>query len=102
MAQRKRKPDPAMRIEINGEAYEIDPQNLTWGEMAEVETYFDRSINEIDFESARGTLILAYLAMKRRKPQTTLAELEALPLEAIKEAKPERPTKTPASAGDPS
>ncbi len=94
-----KKQETAVRIEIDGTSYEIDPAKLTWGELAEVETYFDRAIDEINFESARGTLILAYLAKKRKNPRTTLADIEGLGVEDIKEAVPDRPTSTRKSAG---
>jgi hypothetical protein len=102
VAARKKKQDTVSRFTIEGKPYEIDMDSLTWGEIEEVELYFDRPYDAIDFESARGAMMLAYLARKRKEPGYTLDKMRELPVDSVEATKPERPTKPPAVAGSPS
>lgn len=81
------------RFTIKGKSYEIDADHLTWGEMEDMELYFDAPIGEVELESARATLFLAYLAKRRVEPRATLDEIRALEVGEIVAEAPERPTK---------
>ena len=85
--------DSVSRFTIKGGSYEIDADRLTWGEMEEMETYFDAPIGDVELESARATMFLAYLAKRRTEPRTTLDEIRALEIGDIVAAAPERPTR---------
>lgn len=94
-----KKTDTVSRFELDDEVLEIDVADLTFGEMEEVEGYFDRGMGEIDWDSGRALLLVAYLAKKRKHPQTTLDDLRDLKISSLQKAKPKRPTKTPAASG---
>lgn len=94
------KANTSARLELDGEVLELDMNTLTLGEIEEVEVYFDSPIDQVPWDSGRGGLILAYLAKRRRDPDTTLDDLRDVKVSALKEAKLERPTKkTPARGG---
>lgn len=99
-AKKATETDGAVRFLIDGESYEIDANNLTWGEAATIEEYFDKSLEDVNLASARGTIMLAHLAMKRKNPNATLADVEALELGKLEAVEAERPTSTPATSGD--
>jgi hypothetical protein len=96
---------PDAFIEVDGEALTLDMETLTLGEAEELENLFGRPVGEEDLETARGTLYLTYLAMRRKNPKTTLDDIRKIEVrrlsfpEAEKEtqkAKPKarkRPTK---------
>lgn len=84
------------QFELDGEVLEFDLSTLTFGEAEELECYFGKSQARIaddgDYESARGTLFIAYLAKKRLDPGTTLDDLRTLKISTLKEVEGERPT----------
>ena len=84
------------RFELDGEVLEFDLSTLTFGEAEELECYFGKSQARIaedgDYESARGTLFIAFLARKRLDPGTTLDDLRSLKISTLKEVEGERPT----------
>lgn len=84
--------DAVSRFLIEGKPYEIDAANLTWGEVEEVEMYFDCSFEDVDWNTGRGALILAYLAVKRTDENASLDYFRALPIDAIGRDETERPT----------
>lgn len=94
----KKKQDSVSRFTVEGKAYEIDASDLEWGEVEEVEIYFDCPITEVDFDSGRGVMFLAYLARRRKEPSFTLDKARKLKIVDIQGGAPERPTKA-ASAG---
>lgn len=94
-----RKKASVARFNIEGKTYEIDQDTLTWGEVEELEVYFDKSAEEVNLNSGRGAMFLAYLAKRRVEPNTTLDDLRALPVTAIEPAKPARPTEPPRDSG---
>ena len=105
MAARKPKEpvDNTVRFKLEGKSFEINPEHLEWGEIEELEIYFDRAYNEIDFESMRGVMFLAYLARKRKEPAFTLDAMRGLKLSDMEDedATP-RPTDSgAASSGSP-
>jgi hypothetical protein len=85
---------------VGDDEYEVDASALTFGEIAEVESHFDRDYD--DLFSTQASLAVIYTAMKRTKPTTTWANVEALPVSAPQIAKPKRPTQAaPEAAGTP-
>jgi hypothetical protein len=107
MATRTRKPkqpvDTTARFTIQGKPYEIDPQNLEWGEVEELELYFDCPATEVDFDLTRAVMFLAYLARKRTEPDFTLEEMRKLKMSDLGEDDAPRPTDASAagSSGPP-
>lgn len=86
-----------IRFNVAGETYEVDGDHLSWGEVAGVEQYFDADFS--DLRSAASTLALAMIAVRRKKPGMSHAEIAALELDEISSEETERPTPTPASGG---
>lgn len=74
--------DSLMTIKIDNEQFQIDMQDLTWGEAEEVEELIGGSIAD-NIESVKGVLAIAFLARRRKHPLTTIDELRALPMGAI-------------------
>ena len=56
---------------------------LTWGELELLEREFDKPLSEIDLESMRAVMVLAWIAKRRVEPQTTLDDIRNLPLTAV-------------------
>ena len=82
----------------------IDVRALDYGEMAEVEEIFGKPWDQVllaDFNSAKGTILLAYLARRRVDPTFTLDHARRLKPGEI-EVKDARPTETPDADGSPS
>ena len=98
-------PSTVSAFNIKGKRYEIDvdPSKLTWGEIEDLEVYFDRPLEDVNLDSARATMFLAYLAKRRKDPTTTLDEIRALSVNQIEgEDAPKRPTGSPrAKSGKP-
>jgi len=95
--------DTTVRFKLEGKTFEIDPEHLRFGEIEELELYFDQSYDEIDFESMRGVMFLVYLARKRSEPDFTLDEMRQIDISALEDedANPSDAS-DPASAGTPS
>lgn len=98
-----KKADSVSRFELDGEVLEIDIGTLSFGEIEFVETYFDRGMNQVDWDSGRGMLAIAALAKARKDRVPILRAMDDLrdvEVGALKEApKPKRPTKTPETSG---
>jgi hypothetical protein len=92
------KKDTVSRFELDGEVLEIDVADLTFGEIEFAETYFDQAFDYIEWQSGRGLLVIAYLAKKRIKPETTLDDFRDLKLSEIKKVKKTRPKKAAAKS----
>lgn len=92
-------PSTVTVFQIKGKKYEIDadPNKFTWGEIEEMELYFDCPVEDIDFDQGRTTMFLAYLAKRRKDPATTLDEIRSLTVGQITagEDGPKRPTASP-------
>ena len=106
MANVKEAPSTVSAFNIKGKRYEIDvdPSKLTWGEIEDLEVYFDRPLEDVNLDSARATMFLAYLAKRRKDPSTTLDEIRGLSVDQIEgvEDAPKRPTGSPrAKSGKP-
>jgi hypothetical protein len=64
--------DSVVKLRIDGEVYEIDMDELELGEVGVIEDLTDKSVQEIDWESARGLQGLVWIAMHRKDPRFTL------------------------------
>ena len=84
--------DDVTRIKIDGVQYEIDGNDLTWGEVELLEKETGKPISQLDFESATTMLVLAWLAKRRKDPMCTLDDLRALPMNAIEAVEDANPT----------
>lgn len=98
----KNESESVVRFNIKGDVYEIDTDHFTWGEVVEIEEIFDKSLSAINLESAKGTLVLAYLAWARKDDKASLSALKCLELNQIKSGEVKRPTSAPDAAGSPS
>lgn len=81
-----------VRFKLEGKSYEIDPQHLRWGEIEELEVYFDKAYDDIDFESMRAVMFLAFLARKRSEPAFTIEAMRLLELSDLEDDTTPRPT----------
>lgn len=93
--------DDVVKLKINGELFEIDMSDLELGEVGEVEDLCDKSVQDIDWESARGMQGLVWIAMHRKNPRFTIAEAGRLKFSALEDpdanggkAAAKRPTKS--------
>lgn len=89
------------RFTIDGEAFEIDAENLTWGEMEDLEEEFGGDLESLS--ATRSLIALVALAVCRKR-QCSLAEARKLVRsQSIQEiTASERPTPEPATDGSPS
>lgn len=87
-----------IKLKVESEVFDLDMDALTWGELAELEevAFGGESIDAINFESARGMIGLAWLARKRKYPQTIIDDLQRLPVGSIEVVESD-----PTTAGDP-
>lgn len=75
--------DDVIHIRVQGETYDVSMQDLTWGELAELEELLGGSLEETNLASARGVLALAFIAVRRKQPAVTMDSLKALPMAEI-------------------
>lgn len=76
--------DSNITLRVNDETYSIDMQDLTWGELKEIENMLPGgSVDGANLESAHGVVALAFLAVKRKNPMVTIDELDSLPIGSI-------------------
>ena len=61
----------------------MDFEKLQWGELEEMERLMDCPLEDARWDSARGVLTLAYIAVRKDKPAVTLDSLRALPMSEI-------------------
>lgn len=100
-AAKKQDDDSVLRFTLEDRAYEIDFQHLTIGETEDLEEYFDRPMFEVEWMSARFVAFLAFLAIRRKRPDYTWAahrEVDFSAFEVLE--RPERPTEAPAASGE--
>jgi len=86
--------DSVLRIKVQGEVHELDFDQLTWGELAELEDLLGSSLEDANLATAKGVLALAFVAVKRAQPAVTMESLRALPMGEIELV--EEPDPTPA------
>lgn len=72
-----------VKIRIDQDVFDLDFDSLTLGELELIEREFDQSITGVDLASARGILVIAWIAKRRANPLSTLDELRALPSTAV-------------------
>jgi hypothetical protein len=103
-ARTKAPQDTTSRFTLQGKGYEIDPSNLEWGEVEELELYFDCPIGDVDFEGMRAIMFIAYLARKRVEPTFSLDDMRKLKMSDLGEDEGPRPTEGSgdANSGTPS
>lgn len=92
--------DKATQFIVDGVTYEIDADNLTWGQMADIEEHFGKSLD--DLGNTNSLIALVTLAMQAKRPATTFDEVRSFSVKAISFDGEERPTSTPAPVGSPS
>lgn len=97
-AAQAKQEETVARLELDGETLEFDLEDLTFGEVEFVERYFECVLDEVPWESARGGMIAAYLALKRSKPDTTLDDVREMKVNTLKE-KPSGPPQEAATGG---
>lgn len=87
------------RFTLDGEIYEIDPENLTWGEMEDMEEEFGGDLESLS--DTRSLIALVALAVCRKTPEMALHDARVLVRsKSIKTfGVEERPTSTPATDG---
>lgn len=94
--------DSLITLRVNDQTYSIDMQDLTWGELKEIENLLPGgSVDGANLESAHGVVALAYLAVKRKNPLVTIDELDCLPIGAIEIVEgDDKPLPTPADVDE--
>lgn len=77
---------------MEGVGYEIDPSDLEWGEVEDLELYFECSAEDVDYDSMRAVMYLAYLARRRKDPEFTIEQMRKLKVSDLGEDDGPRPT----------
>jgi len=71
------------RLKVDDKVYDLDFDKLTLGELELIEKEFDKPLSEIDLESIRGILVLAWIARRQVEPLCSLDEMRALPASSV-------------------
>lgn len=80
-AKRKAGEQQEVELEVGGIACRIDSESLDYGEVFEIERFFERPIGELreeDWNGMRGTFVLGFLARRRVDPTFTREQAERL------------------------
>lgn len=86
-------------LTINGKSYELDPDDLTLGEVELLEDTCDCAIQDIDFNRANAMRALVFIFMSRSDPSFSMDDAKAMKVSAFggieepAKAAPKRPTK---------
>jgi len=75
--------DDVIHLRVQEDTYEVSMQDLTWGELTELEDLLGGSLEEANLASAKGVLGLAFIAVRRKQPAVTMDSLKALPMSEI-------------------
>ena len=75
-----------IRLKIDGEEYEIDPQDLDLGEMELVEEESGQLFDDVNWASAKGILLLTYIALHRRDNSVTLDDCRKIKVRQFEQA----------------
>ena len=75
--------DSTVTFKIDGAEYSLDVESLTFGEVEVLEDETGKPFGDLDFDSAKALMVLAFLARKRKEPLFTLEEMRALPISAV-------------------
>lgn len=89
--------EETLRIRIDGNVFPFSMDTMTWGELAEIETIIGGPIDEVNLESAKGIVALAYVIARRHNELVTIDSIKALPMGAIELVD----TPDPTLAGEP-
>jgi hypothetical protein len=94
--------DSLITLRVSDQTYSIDMQDLTWGELKEIENLLPGgSVDGANLESAHGLIALALIAMRRKNPLATIDELDCLPIGAIEIVEgDDKPLPTPADVDE--
>jgi hypothetical protein len=92
-----------VKLKVNDDIFEVDFDDLELDEIGAIEDLIGKSVQDIDWESARGLQGLAWIAMHRRDPRFTLQQAGKLKFTAFSdpeesEAGKKRPTKAASAA----
>lgn len=66
--------DNVVRLKVDGELYEVDMGDLELGEVGAVEDLTGKSVQDIDWDSARGMQGLVWIAVHRKNQRFTMQE----------------------------
>jgi hypothetical protein len=92
--------DGGIHIRVQDTVYDLNMQDLTWGELAELEDLLGGSIEDSNLESAKGVLAVAYLAVRRKDQLITIDALKTLPIGEIELVDDPNPTLAAESGPD--
>ena len=88
--------DSLLKIKVQGEVYELDFDQMLWGELSDLEDLLGCSLEDANLATAKGVLALAYIAVRRSQPAVTLDSLRALPMTEIELVEDDAVDPTPA------
>lgn len=71
-------------LEFEGQQIEFDLDELTFGEVEIIEDYFGKPLEEVELESLRGVMILAYLELRKTNPDITLDDMREKKVSLLK------------------
>lgn len=86
--------ESVVQFQIDGKTYDLDVESLTFGEVEILEDETGKPFGDLDFDSAKALMVLAYLARRRKEPLFSLEEMRALPITAVQPVE-----ESPTSAG---
>lgn len=91
------KSDSALAFAIDGKRYEIDMDDLEFGEVELLEEAFDLPFEEIDLTRAKAMRILIFIAIRRVDPSVTMEKVSGFKVTSFEpedeDEKKKRPTK---------
>lgn len=90
-----------VKLKVDDRVYTVDFDDLEIDEIGTIEDLTGKSVQDIDWYSARGMQGLLWIAMHRSDPRVSLQDVGKVKFSAIKDAddtpadesKPKRPTK---------
>ena len=92
-----KKKDTILAFKIEDNRYEIDLEDLEFGEVEALEEAFDLPFDEIDLARMKAMRILIYIAMRRKNPRVTMEQVSAFKVTSF-EAEDEEPVPTKPAA----
>ena len=96
-----------MRIEIRGDSFEIDPQKLTFGEAARIESAtgltFSKWGEQLQAGSVTALRALVWTLMRRTQPELRIDDVDGVEFGEVQMVadKPQKPAGKAARAVDP-
>lgn len=83
-AVKQAEPKGEASLELDGQKLELNIDDLTFGEVEFIEEYFNCALEDVDLESGRGIMILAFLSLQRTNPDITLDEIRDKKISLLK------------------